>query len=197
MQPIEQFLRDLDGAWSSLGDNRVRLTIIGSAALMLQARYERGTKDTDVLQTSVITPEVARQLKRLAGKDTSLAKRHRLYIDIVQNGLPFLPHKPDCHEMSDLNAGLLNFEVVALDVVDVVVSKLKRFNGNDRADIGSMIDLELVPHDRLIERFRDASDYFAHDDRGSDLPRYIANLHHVEQDMMGVSPTHIELPDWI
>jgi hypothetical protein len=197
MRPIEQFLRDLDDEWPLTGRQRIRLTIIGSAALMLQAPYERGTKDSDVLETSAITPTVAQHLTELGGKKTRLAKRHRLYIDVVGSGLPFLPHKPYCHEMSDLNAGLSNFEVEVLDIVDVIVSKLKRFNGNDRADIGSMIDLELVAHDRLIERFRDASDYFACDGRASDLPDYVANLHQVERDMMGVSPTQIELPDWI
>lgn len=197
MQPIEQFLRDLDHEWPLTGRRRIRLTIIGSAALMLQAPYERGTKDSDVLETSAITPVVAQHLTELAGKETRLAKRHRLYIDVVGSGLPFLPHDPHCHEIRDLNVGLSNFEVEVLDIVDVVVSKLKRFNASDRADIGAMINLELVPHDRLIERFRDANDYFACDSRASDLPDYIANLHEVEQDMIGVSPTDIELPSWI
>jgi len=197
MQPIEQFLRDLDNEWPLTGTQRIRLTIIGSAALMLQAPYERGTKDGDVLETSAITPVVAQHLTELAGKGSRLARRHRLYIDVVGSGLPFLPQKPHCHEIVDLNAGLSNFDVEVLDIVDVVVSKLKRFNANDRADIGSMIDLALVPHDRLIERFRDAKDYFACDIRASELPRYVANLHEVERDMMGVSPTQIELPSWI
>ncbi|RLB39491.1 MAG: hypothetical protein DRH30_09785 [Deltaproteobacteria bacterium] len=197
MQPLERFFRDLDSAWSPIGPQPIRLTIIGSAALMLQASYERGTKDSDILETREITPAVAEQLKRLAGRETRLAKRHRLHVDIVRNGLPFLPQRLNCHKMHNLNAGLSNFEVEVLDVVDVVVSKLKRFNGNDRADIGSMIDLELVPRERLIERFRDASDYFSCDDRAVDLPKYLANLHHVERDLMGLSPTDVRLPDWI
>ena len=198
VQQIERLLRDLDSAWSAAAmGHKVRLTIIGSAALMLQAPYERGTKDSDVLETSAITPEVSEQLRQLAGKNTTLAKRHRLYIEVVRNGLPFLPQKPFCHEMTEENAQLSNFEVEVLDVVDVVVSKLKRFSGNDRMDIGSMIDLDLVPHERLIERFIAATDYFAFDSRGSDLPDYIANLHQVERDMMGVPPTEIELPHWL
>jgi hypothetical protein len=43
---------------------------------------------------------------------------------------------------------------LALDVVDVAVSKLKRFHANDQADIGAMIARGLVSHERLVERFR-------------------------------------------
>jgi len=197
MQAIERFLRDLDAAWPSVEERKVRLTVIGSAALMLQAPYERGTKDSDVLRTSEITPEVDQQLITIAGKGSKLAKRHRLYLEVVSSGLPFLPQKLNCHEMTALNAALSNFEIEALDVVDVVVSKLKRFNANDRTDIGQMVDLGLVPHARLLERFRSAFDCFAHDARASDLPKYVANLHQVERDMLGVTPTDIELPGWI
>jgi hypothetical protein len=197
MRAIERFLRDLDAAWPSVEKRKVRLTMIGSAALMLQAPYERGTKDSDVLRTSEITPEVNQRLIRIAGKGSKLATRHRLYLEVVSSGVPFLPQRLNCHEMTELNAGLSNFEIEALDVVDVVVSKLKRFSANDRADIGQMVDLGLVPHARLLERFRNAFEYFAHDARASDLPKYLANLHQVERDMLGVAPTDIELPSWI
>jgi hypothetical protein len=197
MRAIERFLRDLDAAWPSVEKRKVRLTMIGSAALMLQAPYERGTKDSDVLRTSEITPEVDQRLIRIAGKGSKLATRHRLYLEVVSSGVPFLPQRLNCHEMTELNAGLSNFEIEALDVVDVVVSKLKRFNASDRADIGRMVDLGLVPHARLLERFRNALEYFAHDARASDLPKYVANLHQVERDMLGVAPTDIELPSWI
>lgn len=197
MRAIERFLRDLDAAWPSVEKRKVRLTMIGSAALMLQAPYERGTKDSDVLRTSEITPEVDQRLIRIAGKGSKLATRHRLYLEVVSSGVPFLPQRLNCHEMTELNAGLSNFEIEALDVVDVVVSKLKRFNASDRADIGRMVDLGLVPHARLLVRFRNALEYFAHDARASDLPKYVANLHQVERDMLGVAPTDIELPSWI
>jgi hypothetical protein len=84
-----------------------------------------------------------------------------------------------------------------LDVVDVVVSKLKRFNANDQSDIDAMIERGLVPHDRLIDRFRAAVDEFMGDARAEDLPKYVANLHRVERDMLVVPETEIELPSWI
>ena len=60
-----------------------------------------------------------------------------------------------------------------------------------------MIERGLVPHERLIERFRSAVDMFLGDAREVELPRYIANLHRVERDMLLVPETEIELPSWI
>ena len=50
MQAVEAFLKDIDAAWPS-AHAKIRLRIIGSTALMLQTSYERGTKDSDVLET--------------------------------------------------------------------------------------------------------------------------------------------------
>jgi hypothetical protein len=111
--------------------------------------------------------------------------------------LPFLPAPPLWHALVELNASLEAFEVEVLDVIDLVVSKLKRFHANDRGDVQAMIDRELVPHDRLVARFCAAVDAFSMDARAEDLPRYVRNLHQVERDMFGVPATKIELPDWI
>jgi hypothetical protein len=46
----------------------MRLPIIGSAALMLQADYERGTKDSDVLETSELAGATGERLLLLSGK---------------------------------------------------------------------------------------------------------------------------------
>lgn len=48
MSVFEDFFRELDASWKWPADAKTSLRIIGSAALMLQADYERGTKDTDV-----------------------------------------------------------------------------------------------------------------------------------------------------
>lgn len=66
-----------------------------------------------------------------------------------------------------------HLEIVALDVVDVVVSKLKRFNANDQADIDAMVARDLVSHDRLLDRFRSAVDEFAVDKTAIELPSWI------------------------
>ncbi len=197
MSRVEDFFRDIDANWAGPEVARIRLRIIGSAALMLQTDYERGTKDSDVLETTELLEKTKARLLQLAGKGTDLFARHRMYVEIVNSGLPFLPHVPRWNQRPELNATLSHLEIAVLDVVDVVVSKLKRFNANDVSDIDAMIGKDLVPHALLIERFRSAVDVFSMDARADDLPQYVRNLHRVERDQFDVSETEIELPSWV
>jgi hypothetical protein len=198
VQTVRDFLKDVDRGWRGGPEGKIRLNIIGSVALLLQSNYERGTKDSDVLQTAQLSDDTKRRLIELAGEKTLIHQRHHLYLDVVANGIPFLPHGPLYHAMLDLNASLAHFEIHVLDVVDVVVSKLKPFRGSDRDDIRAMIARGLVPHDRLVARFRDAvDDYFADARAEEGLPRYVGNLHVVERDDFDVDETEIELPSWI
>jgi hypothetical protein len=194
---VDDFFRDLDGRWGAPPPARIRLRIIGSSALMLQTDYERGTKDSDVLETGELTPDVKARLLRLGGVGSDLHTRHKLYVEIVPNGTPFLRQKALYHSQAALNAVLRCFELEVLDVVDVVVAKLKRFHASDRSDIESMVERELVPHDELVSCFRQAVDYHSGDARADEFPTYVRNLHTVERDILGVAETAIELPDWI
>ena len=164
---------------------------------MLQTAYLRGTKDTDILEMSDLLPETKERLLILAGKGTELHQRGRLYVEIVQNGVPFLARPPNWRGLDELNADLRHLDLFALDVIDVVVSKLKRFNANDQADIEAMINLDIVPHGALIGRFRSAVEGFECDARAEDLPRYVAHFRRIERDTFDVAETEIELPDWI
>ena len=196
MTPVESLLREIDTRWRLQVVAKIPLRFIGSTALLLQTQYNRGTKDGDILETAELVAEARDHLLELAGEHTSLHKRHRLYIDIVSNGLPFLPHSPKYHPVQSL-ASLLNFEVFTLDVIDVVVSKLKRFHANDQADIIAMIEADHVPHAKLIERFRSAVDVFLGDSRSDELPRYVRNLNRIERDQFGVDATEFEFPEWV
>lgn len=197
MSPIRNLIQDIDRLWGIGGSEKVRLSIIGSAALMLQTSYERGTKDSDVLEAASLTPVIKERLIQLAGPETGLYRRHRVYLEFVAQGLPFLPYNRLFHPVEDLNRELNHFQIEVLDVTDVVVSKLKRFHANDSSDIAAMVDLDLVDHARLIERFRAAVEAFSVDARAEDLPRYVRNLHRVERDLFLVPETVIELPSWI
>lgn len=197
MKQLSHFLMDIDKQWQPFDSQRQVLAIIGSGALMLQSDYERGTKDGDVLQTAELSDAVKARLLQLAGRGTSLHQRHRLYVDIVPSGLPFLPRRPIWHPLTDVTAQLQHFDVQALDVVDVVVSKLKRFHADDKADVSAMIERGLVSHTRLVERFREAVNVWQ-DGAGADhLPRYVSNLHEVERDYLLEAESEIELPSWV
>lgn len=187
MAPVEDFFRELDSLWIE-PPPRIVLRIIGSGALMLQSGYVRGTKDSDVLETQDLTKLLQDRLLGIAGKETPLHHRRRIYLDIVDNGIPFLPRLPLWHAVEELR-DLRHFDLRVLDITDVVVSKLKRFSANDIADISAMIDLDLVAHDQLIERFRSAFGEFSLDARASRLDAYVANLHRVERDYFAAGET--------
>jgi len=196
VKPIEEFLRAIDRGWKPAGAGRITLQVIGSTALMLRAGYERGTKDSDVLETPDITPEIKKALLDLAGKGSALFRAHRMYVDVVFRALLFLPTRPLFHPVPALD-GLKNFRVEALDPVDVAVSKLARFSANDSYDIKAMADLGLIEHGRLLERFRLAMDAFSTDARAEDIPKFVKNLHAVERDHLLAPESEIDLPDWM
>jgi len=94
---VESFFEAIDLAWTRAAHPPTTLSIIGSTALMLQTKYSRTTKDSDVIETSDLTETAQHALLEIAGPETPLFKRHRLYIDIVKPGLPFLPQEPRWH----------------------------------------------------------------------------------------------------
>ncbi len=191
MNVAERLFRELAEQWD--GPPLPPLRIIGSTALMLQTDWERGTKDSDLLETLELDEQIKSRLLELAGPDSTLARRWRMYLDVVSNGVPFLPQVPNWHAI-DLEVEL---DLHVLDVVDVVVSKLKRFSAADVGDIDAMVQKGLVPHHLLIQRFEDAADFWSTDARARDLGRYVSHLNTVERDMLLVEPTLIDLPSWV
>ncbi len=87
----------MDKRWAWPSTDKIPLKIIGCGALMIQANYNRGTKDSDVLETAHLTDDTKQRLLQIAGPGTILHKRRKLYIDVVPNGLPFLPQVPQWH----------------------------------------------------------------------------------------------------
>jgi len=195
LTPIETFLLDIDARWPAGGD-KITFRVIGSTALMLQTDYLRGTKDGDVLGVDPVSGRIADALHELAGPKSELARIHGIFLDIVSRHTPFLPHQPNWIAMDALNERLRSFQVFALDVQDVIVAKLKRFNENDKSDIQAMIERDLVDHGWLVERFLSAADQFAVTRLAKDIPTYAQNLNFVEREYLGVPETTYELPDW-
>jgi len=190
---FEGFFQEIDALWT-ISSVRQPLHVLGASALMMQVAYERPTNDSDILESHAIAEDVRDALLALAGRVPPLHKRRRMYIEFVPNGLPFLRQQPCWRRNEAISSTLKNFEINVLDVVDVVVSKLARFNANDVSDIEAMIELGHVDHRALLSTFRAAMDFtVGQEDR---FPRYITNLNTVERDMLGVGETLIELPSW-
>jgi hypothetical protein len=194
---IEDFFGELDREWSSTPSSPIHLRVIGCGALLLQTDYERGTKDGDVLETPELSGGIRDRLLKLAGRGSPLHRRRNIYLDVVSDGLMFRRQVPIWHPLTATNALLRSFEIHTLDVVDVVVSKLMRFDANDERDIQAMVDMDLVPPDKLVATFRAAVDFFKEDAAAWKLPACVANLNRVERDMLGADETAIDLPSWI
>lgn len=195
MSRINQLFTSIDNKWKPIGKEPITLQIVGSAALMLQSSYDRGTKDADIIDLSTSIPEATKQLELLAGKESDLCRQFHMYLDLVNSAIMFMPSKPIFHAVKAIK--LKNFAITAMDITDVVVSKLKRFNGNDRDDILAMVKQKHIRHKVLIKRFQSAVDQYAIDARSEYLPRYIKNLHMVERDMLFVPESEIDLPNWM
>lgn len=176
---------------------KIDLRILGASALLVQTDYDRATKDGDVLETAELAGATKQHLLELAGRDSELARKHHLYIDPVPEGLAFLPRTPRWNPLPDVDAELTHFRVHVLDVLDVVVSKLKRWWATDRQDIDAMVQRGLVDHAKLVDRFRSAADRLADGAEARCLPDCLENLHTVERDMLVVDETPIELSSWV
>lgn len=195
MKLIRDFLSEIDAGWKPIGGEPICLRLIGSAALMLQTDYERGTKDGDILEAAEITLAVKAQLLKRGGPRTPLSKKFGMYLEVVQRAILFWPQGAVFHPVPDL--ALKNFSIEVLDVTDIVVSKLKRLNQNDSDDIGAMAAKKLLDHGKLVRRFKSAVDMYSMDARVEDLDKYIANLNRIERDFLGAPESKIEKPDWM
>lgn len=193
MNLVEAFFRALDAQLAPARVPRVELRIVGSTALFLQTPYLRGTKDSDAVQTYNFDTAVRDELLALGGKGTRLAHHHGIYLEFVSEGILFLPDDPcwtPCLTLNSLN-------VSALDPTDVVVAKLVRLHGDDLRDIEAMVELGLVNHARVVERFQSAIVRHGTYGRSDKLRPAIRNLHRVERDIFLVDETEIEIPDWM
>ena len=196
MTPFDGFLHDLDKLYATrrpAGAAKVRLRVLGSVALMLQADYNRGTKDGDVLESAPINQAIKAELLGLGGNGTALATRHDLYLDIVAGGILFLPGATVYHPLPELSAALACFDVEVMDIQDACVTKLKRFNANDQADIAAMTRLGKLDHARFLGRFISAIDYCRGQAFSDDYPNIVGRFHQVERDIFLVTETHIDL----
>jgi len=79
VQLVRDFFVEIDRRWRlPRRPDKIRLSLIGCGALLLQADYQRGTKDSDVFETTDLREETKTELCALAGKGTDLAVRHSL-----------------------------------------------------------------------------------------------------------------------
>ncbi len=90
---------------------------------------------------------------------------------------------------------LSNFEIRILDLADVAVSKLKRWNADDREDIRAMIEGDHLERRHFLSRFQEVIERYRSDGR-ADLLRVMAQrFNQAEEDWFGVDGTPFHFPE--
>jgi hypothetical protein len=161
---------DIDRALSErFGETSLPFRIIGRSALEMAGLPARGTKDVDALEEYLRVGslsderfnEIESFLKDEFGKGSPGAVRHGLYLDLVAQGIPWLPQKARFIDEKKLTS----ITVSRLHPVDVCASKtfaafkLGAGRGRDSTDIIEAIDADIVDVAEYVKAMHDAMDF--------------------------------------
>lgn len=193
MSAAVDFFRALDERWAKTSGGALELKIVGAGALVLLTGLNRGTRDNDVLETEQVGA-ASKPLLDIGGPKSDLAKRHGLFIELVPQGMPFLPQRPRYLTPPGLEA-LSVIRVQALHPIEVAISKLKPFRAHDAADIADLARQNRLPHEEFLARFKSAVELAELSARKDELPEIIKRFHQVERDHLGAGPSPIELSE--
>ena len=142
--PWAEFLSELDQNLSGA----VELHCLGGFVLTALHGVPRPTGDIDYIE--VIPSSASAEIEQLAGRDSKLAKKYRVYLQNA-GGIPELPE--NYHErLIDLPFGFKSLTLKALEPYDLVLSKLRN-SPKDREDIKYLAGKLKLDFRKLIERY--------------------------------------------
>jgi hypothetical protein len=145
LEPWLGFLREVDRV---LGRS-VEVHCLGGFVLAVLWQLPRPTGDVDFIE--VVPSEASEDLLRIAGKDSEMARRHRLYFHRVT-----VAEYPEAYasRLIELTPrGFKQIRLRAFEVHDLVLAKLGRNSPRDRADVAYLVRKELIDPRVLEERF--------------------------------------------
>lgn len=145
-EPWLKFLSELDAAATAPID----FHCLGGFVVTLAYGARRTTSDVDVLM--FVPKAEAAALVALGQKESSLHKRHKVYLDPVNVATP--PEDYD-QRLTEMFPGVFkNIRLFALDPYDIALTKLERNSPKDREDVKYLANI--VPFDLnvLRERYR-------------------------------------------
>jgi hypothetical protein len=129
-KPWPDFLTAIDAKLSQ----EVNLHCLGGFVLTALYDIPRVTGDLDYIE--VVPRAAAKELEEIAGKESALSKKYRLFLQHV--GIADLP---DEHEsrLQELNLGMVRLKLWALDPYDLLLAKLPRNSPKDQDDAKYLI----------------------------------------------------------
>jgi hypothetical protein len=127
-QPWAAFLNELD----TLLPHPVEIRCLGAFLLTVIYSLPRVTADLDCL--AVLPIEATAAVEELAGRNSRLAKKHRVWVQYVGIGVVDLPDGYE-QRLERLDFGFEKLQLSALGAYNLVLSKLTRNSPKDREDV--------------------------------------------------------------
>ncbi len=143
--PWPQFLAELD---QNLSD-AVELHCVGGFVLTAVHGIPRTTGDLDYISAN--PRQAIEELDRIAGRHSTLAKKHRVFLQLV--GVVDYPENYEAR-LTTLPLGLKKLTLRILEPYDLILSKLTRNSPKDMEDVKALVQKLNLEFDVLMERFR-------------------------------------------
>ncbi|MBI4461430.1 MAG: hypothetical protein HY653_00845 [Acidobacteria bacterium] len=143
--PWPEFLQELD----KLLPRPAELHCLGG--FVLAALYQRPipTEDLDYLDT--LPGDDVQAIESIAGRDSELAKRYKVHLQVVT--IADVPENYETRLEPILPGSFLRLRLLALEVHDIVLSKLVRNSPVDDADVRFLIQKGVLDAATLCERY--------------------------------------------
>jgi len=144
--PWLSFLKEIDDSLRS----KIAFHCFGAFAITIQFGLPRETSDVDVM--SGVVREHQDKLVDLAGKDSSLHKKHSVYLDVVGA----IATVPDNYEdrLIPIAAPFSKIRFYVMEVHDIVLAKLCRDHPKDIQDVEYLARVTRLDTGLLKERYR-------------------------------------------
>lgn len=151
LSPWKEFLEEIDRQLTI----DCRVVVFGGFAVTQEYGLSRETNDIDLLD--VVPRGLGSILVELAGRESLLAKRHRVYLDLVVMANPPYDYESRLQPMYD--GAFTHLQLFVMDPYDVALTKLKRDSDKDFQDVLQLahkipFNLELF-EERYLKELRD------------------------------------------
>lgn len=129
-KPWRDFLKEVDAQLSQ----KVNLHCLGG--FVLTARYGLPRPTADIDYVSVVPREAREEIERLAGRESALCKKYKLYFQSV--GIADLP-EDYASRIQELKLNFEKLKLWALDPYDLLLAKVTRNSPKDQEDAKYLI----------------------------------------------------------
>lgn len=146
VEPWRSFFNDLDAFLSE----RVDLHCCGGFVATYVYGVARTTNDVDVIG---VVPNVQRDLVDLAGRDSPLHKKYKVYLDVVTVATP--PEDYEERLLPILTGTWTHLHLFALEAHDLALTKLQRNIDRDRDDVQKLASAGYLKPNILKHRYYD------------------------------------------